>query len=127
MDHLEAHGASCSSDPPGSSSTTNAGTSSSLFGALCSQFGAQDDFPVTLSPREHAEVAAQSPTVTQGQSAITEASQRRQQKVQEKREKDRIRKAADRASDDRAYSRVCQLLAVNMGPKNTRSKRSECF
>ncbi|KAI0271800.1 hypothetical protein BGY98DRAFT_199323 [Russula aff. rugulosa BPL654] len=122
LDHLEAQGSSCPSDPPGSS-RTNAGTSSSLFGALCSQPVAHDDFPhVTLS-HEYAEVATQRTAVTQGQSATTQAAQRRRQKAQEKREKDRIRKAADRASDDQAYSRVCQLLAVKLGPKNTRSKR----
>jgi hypothetical protein len=125
--HLEVQGASRSFDPPRSSSTTNAGTSSSLFGALCSQSGDQNGCPVTLSAHEHADVAAQSPTVAQGQHPITQASQRRQQKAQEKKEKDRIKKAADRASDDRAYSRVCQLLAVKSGPKNTRSKRSECL
>jgi hypothetical protein len=126
LDHLEAQGSSCPSDPPGSS-RTNAGTSSSLFGALCSQPVVHDDFPhVTLS-HEYAEVAPQRTAVTQGQSATTQAAQRRRQKAQEKREKDRIRKAADRASDDQAYSRVCQLLAVKLGPKNTRSKRSECL
>ena len=125
---MEAQGSSCPSGPPGSSSRTNADTSSSLFGALCSQPVAHDDFPhVTLSPHEYAEVATQRAAVTQGQSATTQAAQRRQQKAQEKREKDRIRKAADRASDDQAYSRVCQLLAVKLGPRNTRSKRSECL
>jgi hypothetical protein len=118
VDHLEARGASCSSDPPGPSSATNANVSSSLFGALCSQSGAQDDYPhATLSPHEHAEAAAQSPVVIQGQSASTQASQRRVQKAREKREKDRARKRTQRSRSEEDYEKICDLLKIPLKPR----------
>ena len=123
VDHLEAQGAS-GCDPPGSSSTTIADASSSL--GFYSQFRVQDDYTSsTSSSRRQVEGAAQSHAVTQGQDATEQEAIRRRQ--ERKRERDRIRKDADRAADDRAYSRVCKLLAVELDPKNTRSKRSECL
>jgi len=82
----------------------------------------QDDYiSATSSSRRQVEGAAQSHAVTQGQDATKQEAIRRRQ--ERKRERDRIRKDADRAADDIAYSRVCKLLAVKSGPKNTRSKR----
>jgi hypothetical protein len=128
VDHYEAQGASCSSDPPGPSSTTNSDISSSLFGALYSQSGAQDEYPhATLSPNENAEVAAQSPVVTQGQSASTQASQRRVQKAREKREKDRTRKRTQRSRSMEDYEKICNLLKIPLKPRNTIAHRSECL
>ncbi|KAF8495791.1 hypothetical protein F5888DRAFT_541104 [Russula emetica] len=124
VDHLEFRGASCSSDPPGPSSTTNADTSFSPFGALCSQSGAQDHYPhATLSPHEHAEVAAQSPVVTQGQSATSQASQQRAQKAREKREKDRARKRTQRFMSAQDHENICNLLNIPLKPKNTVAHR----
>jgi hypothetical protein len=126
--HLGAQGASCSSNLPRPSLTTNTNTSSSLFGALSSQSGAQEDYPhATLSPYEHAEVATQSPVVTKGQSAITQASQWRFQKAQEKREKDKARKRTQRSSSAQDYEKICNLLKIPLKPKNTIAHRSECL
>jgi hypothetical protein len=123
VDYLEVQGAS-GSDSPGSSSTTIADTPSSL--GFYSQYTVQDDYThATSSSRGPVEGAAQRHAVTQGQDAAKqEAIQRRKQR---KRERDRIRKDADRTADDRASSRVCNLLAVDLDPKNTRSERSECL
>ncbi|KAF8495789.1 hypothetical protein F5888DRAFT_541073 [Russula emetica] len=117
VDHLDAQGA-FGSDPQGSSSTIIADTSPSL--GFYSQFRVQGDYTrATSSSHGQVEGAAQSHAVTQD-AARQEASRRRQQR---KRENDRIRKEADRAADNRAYSRVCKLLAVRLDPKNTRSER----
>lgn len=129
VDYLEAQGA-FGSNPPGSSSATIADTSSSLSDdGSYSQYGVQDDYPhITSSSRGQVEGASQSHAVTQGQDAARqETHRRRQQKIQAKKERDRIRKESDRAADDRAYSRVCTLLAIKLKPKNTRSQRSECL
>ena len=123
LDHLEAQGAS-GSDPLESSSTTIAGTLSPL--GFYSQCRVQDDYThATSSSHGQVESATQSHAVTQSRDAARREVIRRRQ--QRKRERDRIRKDADRAADDRASSRVCDLLAVELDPKNTRSSRSECF
>lgn len=125
VDHLGTQGDS-GSDPLVSPSTTIADNSPSLSDdEFYAQHRVQDDNPrATSSSRRQMEGVAQSQAVTQGQGAAEqEASQRRQRK----KEKDRIRKEADRAVDDQAYSRVCKLLAVRLVPKKTRSQRSECF
>jgi hypothetical protein len=123
VDQLEAQGAS-GSDTPGSSTTTIADTSSSL--GFYSQYRVHDDCTrATSSSSGQVEGAAQSHAVTQGQDAAKQEVLRRRQ--QRKRERDRIRKGGDRAADDRAYSRVCILLALDLDPKNTRSERSECL
>jgi hypothetical protein len=124
VDHLEAQGAS-GSDPLGSSSTTIADTSSSL--GFYSQYRVQDDdyTRAILSSRGQVEGAVQGHAVTQGQDAARQEVIRRRQ--QRKRERDRLRKDADRATDDRAYSRVCDLFAIQLDRKNTRSSRSECL
>jgi hypothetical protein len=127
-DYLEAHGAS-GFGTPGSSSVTIAETSSSLSDdGFYSQYGVRDDYPhATSSSRGQVEGVAQSDVVTQGQDATQqEAIRRREQKTREKRDGDKRRKRADRAGDDQAYSRVCNLLAIKLDPKNTLSQRSEC-
>jgi hypothetical protein len=123
VDYSGAQGVS-SSDPPGPSSTAIADTSSSM--GIYSQYRVQDDYTrATSSSHGQVEGVAQSYAVTQGPDAAKqEAFRRRRQK---KKENDRIRKEADRAADDRAYSSVCKLLAVKLDPKNTRSERSECL
>ena len=80
-----------------------------------------------LSPHEHAEVAAQSPVVTQGQSITTQASQQRVQKAREKREKDRERKRTQRSRNAEDYEKICNLLKIPLDPKNTITHRSKCL
>lgn len=128
VDHLEARGAS-GSDTSGSSSMMVADTSSSLSDdGFYSQYWAPDDYPCTTSSSRGQVGAAQNHVVTQGHDAAKqEALRRHEQKTREKREGDRRRKAADRAGDDRAYPRVCELLAIKLDPKNTLSQRSECL
>ena len=99
MNHSEAQGGN-GPNPPGSSYATS-------------------------SSRGQVEGAAQSHAETQGQDTAKQETLRLRQ--QTKRENDRIRKEAGRAADDRAYSRICDLLAVRSNPKNTRSERSECL
>ncbi len=129
VDHLEVQGPP-GFHPPGSSSTTMADTSSSLSDdGFYSQYGVRDDYlRATSSSRGQVKGAAQSHAVTQGQDAAQqEAIRRREQKTREKRERDKRRKRADRAGDNRAYPRVCKLLAIKLDPKNTLSERSECL
>ena len=124
MDHLEAQGAS-GSDLVGSSSTTIAGSSSPL--GFYSQYRVQDDCTrATSSSHGQVENAAQSHTMTQGQDAVARQEVIRQRQ-QRKKERDRLRREADPATDDRAYARVCDLLAIKLDRKNTRSERSECL
>lgn len=125
-DHLGTQGDS-GSDSLVSPSTMIADTSPFLSDdRFYSQHRVQDDNPrSTSSSHRQMEGAAQSHAVTQNQGAAKqEASRWRQQK---KKEGDRIRKEAERAGDDEAYSRVCELLAVKLAPKKTRSQRSECL
>jgi hypothetical protein len=125
-DHLEARRAS-GSGPSGSSSTMIADTSSSLSDdsdGFYPQYGVQDNYPhATSFAHGQVEGVAQSHAVPQGPDAAKQEALRRRQ--QKKKENDSERKKSDRAADDRAYSRVCQMLAVKLGPKNTRSQRSE--
>src|SRR6266478_7140452 len=86
VDHLEVQGTSNSADPSGLSYTTIADTSSSLSDESDSQFGVRNDYFYATSSRGHVEGTAQSHVVTQGQNVTKQgASQRRKQRVQEKR------------------------------------------
>lgn len=125
VDRLNAQRAS-GSDPSGSSSTMIAGISSSMSDdseRFYPRYGVQDDYPHATSP-SHGQVEGVAPShgVSQGLDVAKQEKIRRRQ--EKKRENDRKRKEADRAGDDQAYSRVCNLLAVELDPKNTRSQRS---
>ena len=123
VDRLEAQRAS-GFEPSGSSSRMIANSSSSLSDdsdGSYPQYGVQDDYPhATSSSHGQVEGVSQNHAVAQGLDAKQEAREK-------KKEKDRLRKEAERAADERAYSRVCQMLAVKLDPKNTRSERSECL
>ena len=125
VDRLEAQRAS-GFEPSGSSSRMIADSSSSLSddsNGFYPQYGVQDDYPHATSS-SHGQVGgvAQNHAVALGLDAKQEAIRLRRKK---KREDDRKRKESDRAADERAYSRVCKMLAVKLDPKNTRSQRSE--
>jgi hypothetical protein len=70
--------------------------------------------------------AAQHHAVTQGQSTVTLNASRQHERFERKTVRDKERKHADRANDDQAYMRVCELLEIDQTPKNTLSQRSEC-
>ena len=95
---------------------------------LYSQPGVQD-YPtyVTLLPPGQMQDAAQSQVVTQEQNTTTQKVPRQhEQREQRRRRKDKERKHTNRAYDDQAYTRVCELLEIGQTPKNSLSQRSEC-
>jgi hypothetical protein len=93
---------------------------------LYSQSRVQGYLHSPFSPRQ-VQDAAQSQVVTHGQNATTQASQRREQKVQEKKEKDRVNKRGHRSRNAKDFERICALLDISLKPKNRLAHRSECL
>ncbi len=98
---------------------------------LTSQFGVQDDYPYATSfLRGQVEGAAQSHLVPQEHNTTTQEPSRRrvsEQRIQEKRRKDKERHHKYRVDGKQAYSRICELLEIDLMPENTRAQRSECL
>lgn len=120
MDHFGPHGASCSSDPLGSSSTMTVEDLSSLLTECPSQ-----SYGTSFIPGQ-VEGTTQSSSVAQEQSTITQKASRRhasEQRIREKRRKDKERKFRYRVVGKQAYARICELLEIDFMPENTRAQR----
>ena len=128
MDHLGPQGALFSSASQGSSSQMTIGPAISPSDELYSQSRVQDYSPYVRSfPPGQVQDAAQSHVVTHGQNAATPAAQRREQKVREKKEKDRVNKQNHRSRNAQDFESICALLDIPLKPKNTLAHRSECL
>lgn len=120
MNHLGPRETLSSYDPQGSSSQMT-------VGPAFSQSRVQYYLPhMTSFPPGQIQEAAQSHVVTQGQNTITQKASRQYERVERKRLRDKERKHSDRANDDQAYTRVCEILEIDQMPKNSLSQRSEC-
>lgn len=120
MNHFEPRGAPFYSAPQG-------WPSQMASGSTFSQSSVQNYVPpMTSFPPGQVHDAAQNHVVTQGQNAITQKVSRKYERAERKRRRDKERKHGDRANDDQAYTRVCELLEIDQTPKNSLSQRSEC-
>ncbi|KAF8487710.1 hypothetical protein F5888DRAFT_1804779 [Russula emetica] len=124
MDHLGPQGALFSSAPQGSSSQMTIGPAFGPSDESYSQSRVQDYLPyVTSFPPGQVQDAAQSHLATHGQNATTQASKRREQKAQEKKEKDRVNKRDHRSRNAEDFQRICALLDIPLKPKNRLAHR----
>ena len=136
--------------PELSSHTMIAGTSSLLSVESYTPSGLQDNYTESTSlPCGPVESTTENAMTTQGQITTTqEASrgrkvQRRKEKGKarvnmtdkitkkeqdkaRKREQDKARKRVDRDNDEQDYKEICDLLNINLKPKNKLAHRSEC-
>ena len=55
-----------------------------------------------------------------------EAALARERKIQRKKDLDKARKRTERSQNKQAYTRICQLLNIDLDPINTLADRSEC-
>ena len=55
-----------------------------------------------------------------------EAALARERKIQRKKELDKARKKTERSQSKQAYTRICQLLDIDLDPINTLANRSKC-
>jgi hypothetical protein len=65
--------------------------------------------------------------VAQEQNPITQDPSHRREKIREKKERDKRRKRAERSNNSKVYAKICELLDIDLGPKNTLANRSECL
>lgn len=120
----DSQGPSGPPDPPGPPFTT-------IVDALSSELEppsrVKDDYFCAISSSGQVEGPTESVAIQVQNSTTQEASFRREQKVQVKKEKDKERKRRERSKDERAYTRICQLLDIKLRPRSTLADRSECF
>jgi hypothetical protein len=140
----DIYGVSMLSAPPESPSHTMfAGTSSSLSVESYTQSRLEDNYAdLTSFPCGQVESITENLPAIQGQIATTyEASFSRERKVQRKKvnekarkkvtgkarkkEQDKARKRADRYEDEQDHEEICNLLNINLKPKNKLAHRSE--
>ena len=106
----------------------DAGTSPLLSAESYAEYGVQDHFPdATSFPPGQVEGATLNLVATQGQNATAQEALQREQKILEKRERDKAKKKIDRDNDAVAYARICELLKIPLTPRNTLANRSECL
>jgi hypothetical protein len=87
----------------------------------------QDFLPYATSFPGQAQDAAQSHVMTHEPNAATQASQLREQKAQEKKNKDKLNKRDHRSRNAEDFQRICALLNISLKPKNWLAHRSKCL
>jgi hypothetical protein len=126
--HRDIYGGSGVSASPDSSSSIIANASSSSSTELYAQSGIQDDYVIATS-FSHGQVdgtiLSLAATQPQRQSTTTQKALRRRQQKQRKRVRDMERKREQRSDDDQYFAMICELLEIELSPKNTLVRRSE--
>jgi hypothetical protein len=148
----DIYGVSILSVPPESSSHTMiAGSSSSLSVESYTQFGLEGNYAESTSlPCGPVENTTENVMATQGQitttqeasherkvqrknekdkarKKVTDRMRKKEQDKARKREQDKARKWVDRDNDEQDYGEICDLLNIELKPKNKLARRSECL
>ena len=126
MDHLGSGGVLFPSAAQGSPSQMIE-PAFSPSGELYSPSMVQDFPPYATSFPPGQVQDAQSHVVTHGPNTTTRASQLRQQKAQEKKEKDKLNKRDHRSRNAEDFKSICALLKIPLKPKNWLAHRSKCL